>query len=697
MADDRDDHPSNAQTQRFGAGKDVLFGWLVGRAAADLGLAQVIAASEAQRNEQLKRLEESLLAQLQQLNKQQGAADDAAIDSAGIDELKAEIQNFTERLGWVESATQQTHHLGDTLKAEIASVENQIAGQQSRIESGNANFEQLEQSIGAKVRELEQQMGAAPSALDNLKAESGEVRSQLQSLADRVIGCELLAGTALTRAELEAERWRWTAEIDERVTTRTRELVNEIRDKIKVIDAIKLDQEAGAAELARLVQRLAVIEAATHEAAGESKAELGAQREASRSREGERKAAEKQLRERLDGLEQKLGAGDAWLREQWESAAKCHRQELDGLVARIEAIAKNVSDSKAADDAEQMRWKKAIDESFAARLVVVEDSLKDLRRLDEKQSVDDGDLKLAMHTLKERMAKMEFAAQQVQAMSAVDMRRAEQTAATVKSELTSFQGEVGEQFRKFHAPEVLLTALDEKFARKFDAVQSHIAQARQNSDDQAHHIQEFRSELQTLLRRISEAEAGAHQIHALMVNEREQNAQLRDTLRDEHEALRAQLGASRPNDMSLRDLDENFRRQIGALENQLSQRLRLLEQRDADFRELRPPDQIIDQRVAEISTPVAAIAPLAPLTAAATVGIDALRVEEEAAASSIAGKVHNRRQDATAELLESPLSEDILNSGNRDQLKQLQERISADIERARNELREKSGRWKVRR
>jgi hypothetical protein len=48
-------------------------------------------------------------------------------------------------------------------------------------------------------------------------------------------------------------------------------------------------------------------------------------------------------------------------------------------------------------------------------------------------------------------------------------------------------------------------------------------------------------------------------------------------------------------------------------------------------------------------------------------------------------------------VLESPLSNDILNSGNRDQLKLLQERISADIERARNELREKSGRWKVRR
>ena len=470
-------------------------------------------------------------------------------------------------------------------------------------------------------------MGAAPSAHDSLTSEIGEVRSQLQSVADRVIGCELLASTALTRAELEAERWRWTAEIDERVMTRIRELGDEIRDKVKVTDTVKLDQEAGAAELARLVQRLAGIEAAAHEAAGELKAEIGAQREASRSREGERKANEKHLRERLDGLEQKLGAAESRLREQSESAAQCHQQELDGLVARIEALAKNVSDSKAAAGAEQMQWKKDVEESFVARLVIVEDSLKDLRRHDEKQPAGDGDLKLAMHTLTERMAKVEFAAQQVQAMSAVEIQRAEQAAGALKSELTSFQAEVTEQFRKFPAPEVLLTALDEKFARKFDEVQSQITQTRQNSDNQDQHFQQIRSDLQTLLRRVSDAEAGAHQIHALMVNESEQNAQLRDGLRNEHEALRAQLSASRPNDMAIRDLEENFRRQIGVLENQLSQRLRLLEQRDADFREFRAPDQILGQPslVAEISTPVAAIAPLAPLTAAVTVGINALR------------------------------------------------------------------------
>ena len=63
MADTKNDQPLASQTIGAANGKDVLYGWLVGRAAADLGLAQAIAASESQRAEQIKRLEEALLGQ----------------------------------------------------------------------------------------------------------------------------------------------------------------------------------------------------------------------------------------------------------------------------------------------------------------------------------------------------------------------------------------------------------------------------------------------------------------------------------------------------------------------------------------------------------------------------------------------------------------------------------------------------------
>jgi hypothetical protein len=183
-----------------------------------------------------------------------------------------------------------------------------------------------------------------------------------------------------------------------------------------------------------------------------------------------------------------------------------------------------------------------------------------------------------------------------------------------------------------------------------------------------------------------------------MVNESEQNAQQRDGLRSEHDALRAQLNADREHGTAIQDLDENLRRQIGALERRLSQRLALLEQRDADFRQFMAAPQTRGQQslCAEIATPGFPAGPLPP-PVAVPVDINALGAQREASIRPNAPSADKPPQDAAANLLERPSSNDILNSGNRDQLKSLQERISADIERARNELREKSGRWKVRR
>ena len=78
MADEKNDQPFGGQTIGPANGKDVLYGWLVGRAAADLGLAQAIAASEAQRVEQIRRLEEALLGQMRELQNSQAGAGSAS-------------------------------------------------------------------------------------------------------------------------------------------------------------------------------------------------------------------------------------------------------------------------------------------------------------------------------------------------------------------------------------------------------------------------------------------------------------------------------------------------------------------------------------------------------------------------------------------------------------------------------------------
>jgi hypothetical protein len=94
VADDKNDQPLGSQTIGAANGKDVLYGWLVGRAAADLGLAQAIAASEAQRAEQIKRLEEALLGQMRELQNSKATVSGSFVDGAEVDRLKDQFQQL---------------------------------------------------------------------------------------------------------------------------------------------------------------------------------------------------------------------------------------------------------------------------------------------------------------------------------------------------------------------------------------------------------------------------------------------------------------------------------------------------------------------------------------------------------------------------------------------------------------------------
>jgi DNA repair exonuclease SbcCD ATPase subunit len=244
-------------------------------------------------------------------------------------------------------------------------------------------------------------------------------------------------------------------------------------------------------------------------------------------------------------------------------------------------------------------------------------------------------------------------------------------------------------------PDQSLKTIEDKFALKLDALQAQILQTQLASEDYGRQFLGLRSEIQTLVQRLSETESATQQTHALMVNECGQEAQWRDGLRSEHESLRAQVAAIQPNDNALRALEEGFQREIGALEDRLIQKWRLLEQQDADLRELKAQFQNFAQQSnpADAVLPVSPVTPFAP-TVAVPVDISALRAQREA---SSVGSIKAQPQSVVVGPVDNQEPSETLSNVNRDQLKQLQERLSADIERARNELREKSGRWKVRR
>jgi DNA repair exonuclease SbcCD ATPase subunit len=704
VADERNDKPSGAHEQNVGGGKDVLFGWLVGRAAADLGLAEAIAASEAQRAEQIKRLEETLLAQVRELQRQQSGASLSTLPVPEIGDLHGQIQSLTHRLGAVEESFQQAGQAGGLLEAEIAALTNQITNQRSQLDDRYLCFEQLAATLGAKVRDIEQRLSSRPQSIEISGSEIGELHNRLQNLADRITDIESASNPNAAAAERDAERARWTSEIDERSAARIRELGDEIREKLKSLFTLKDDLEASKMEAGALGSRIAAVEHDLRQVATEVKADFSAQQVAMRADQSRQQASEDFLKELDDRLSKQMGDLEVVVREKFQGV-DTHRSELGLVQAQVLSLSRQVADiasrseKDAAQAAAQARWAKDHEQTVAARLGAFADKLNE-QGTSESRSAELGSLRLELRALIERMGKMEFAAQQQQSATSAEARRSEQAANRLTGDFAAFKADLTEQLQNPKMPQALIQGLERTIDLKFQEMQKQIGETQKHSESGAEQLRELGRDLQTLAQRLANAESVSHRTHALMVNESEQTAQARDGLRLEIDSLQAQLSRSPWSDAGGQQIEEKLNIKIRELESQLAQKMRLLDYRDTEFRDLKTQVQSLSQRLPRVgvgSAPSLSQAPAiqAPVPSVVIpMDINALRASREDMVGASKQIAEDVAGGAPAEL-----QGDASASGgaNKDHMRHLQERISADIERARAELREKSGRWKVRR
>ena len=703
MADDRNDNPSSAQAQHLGGGKDVLFGWLVRRAAADLGLAEAIAASEAQRAEQIKQLEETLLAQVQELRGQQSGASSSALPGTELGDIHEKIQSLTHRLGSLEESSQHAGQAGGVLKAEIATLTNQITDQRAQVDEHYLRFERLAATLGAKVRDLEQQLSSRPQVAEISSSEIGELHSRLQNLAERISHIESASNPSAAAAERDAERARWTAEIDERTAARIRELGDEIREKLKSFVSLKSDLETSKTEGGALGSRIAEVEHDVRQVATELNAELSAQRAAMGAAQSRQHASEGFLKDLDDTLSKRMGDLEVAVREKLQGV-DAHRSELVAVQAQVFSLSQQVADlaSRSENDAAQAtaqaQWAKDHEQTVAARLGAFADRLNEQQRGSESRSAELGSVRLELRALVERMGKMEFAAQQVHSATSAETRRGEQTANRLTADFTALKAELAEQVQNLMTPQALIQGFERTISLKFQEIQKQIGDTQKHSESRDEQLRELGRDLQTLAQRLANAESVSHHTRALMVNESEQTAQLRDGLRAEIDSFQAQLSRSPWSDAAGQNIEENLNIKIRELESELAQKMRLLDYRDAEFRELKTQVQSLSQGLPRVGAalPLSQSPDVHPAVPSVVIPMDinALRARREELVGAISQPAEHASGGAPAEL-----QGDALASGgvNKDHMRQLQERISADIERARAELREKSGRWKVRR
>jgi hypothetical protein len=159
-----------------------------------------------------------------------------------------------------------------------------------------------------------------------------------------------------------------------------------------------------------------------------------------------------------------------------------------------------------------------------------------------------------------------------------------------------------------------------------------------------------------------------------MVNEAAQSEQLRVSVTRELATLQGQLVRWQSDGASIESLAEQLNARIVDVQNQWSQKWALLASRDAEIAEIKMQVQnlIGTSSAKNTGQPEAPNRPYSPI--GVTVGLSGLKTPPAGSESS--------------SLLQSY---DSASDGSKDQNKQLQQRISADIERVRAELKKRAG------
>lgn len=402
--DNNNDNPSD------GNGKDVLYGWLVGRAAADLGLAQALAASEAQRAEQFRRLESTLMGELRAL--QNGAGVTSASSSASGDHGLEE--NVAQRQSFFEAQQASLRHLEERLTARISALEtnrpeppdNDFTGSDAADLATNSDLSALENSLQGKLNGLQQEIREKAALLRLRDSELGDLRGNLVSMSERL---EKLASSQTPEAaaqEREAERLRWHREADERWTARLRELGDEIRGKLQTMTGAKVDQEQFRSEIAAL--KAALTE---QPQAQPSDALRGVEETLQRQIEGvhnqlaqnhlrahDAEEQVKALRAEIESLAQRHMQAEELVKQLQLQVSQDSAQIRGGLKADLAAIEAQLNERRARDAALQ-----SMEGALTARFEELQNHLAQRMTALERRDGEIQELKKLVQTLTQRL------------------------------------------------------------------------------------------------------------------------------------------------------------------------------------------------------------------------------------------------------------------------------------------------------
>jgi hypothetical protein len=740
--DDQNEHLNSAEPNGA-AGSDLLYGWLVGRAAADLGLAQALAVSESRRNDQFKRLEANLLAQVRELHQNQSGHAVSAEQLAAFDALKAQIERIDARqhdleagqisgesletmvqarLREFETQIEQQHaqdrgsRLGD-VKFELTLLADRIARAEFFTQQAQASAADEKTRIDERIADLVKQQSAALKAqiLDELRGEltlapgtenvEALLRKRVDELRDEMrqphagsayidkLQTEL-AALARRLAEVEAapdaaavlaqSQQRWRTESEQQVNLRLNELTEVVDAKLRDLDdGASNERNSQAAALATCFERLARLEDSTRVGTADLKAEICALK--TRLEEPAHKLASAE--QSIARIDQSVSARIGDLQDQLRLARRANESRDAEVNGQLTTLAETLShlaaqaDQQSDQESDLKQWQRQIERSLSARAHELENLLTRERERNEQRELETNQLKNDLSSALDRLVRIELATEQAHARSSEETQRATQSVHELKAEFAALKNDLTRQSEQ--QLQASAQALQTNFDSKFDALQTGLAAGQQDQRSGQALLNDFRSQFSLISQRLIETESNSQRTHALLVNEGEQTMQLYNSLLAQLAELQNQLAARQARDGQVESVIGELNARFEEIHGRLNENWTHATNRDGEIAELKSQMQNIQQQLAAkgaaaspangLLSPSLATAGLANVKAT----LDAMPVLTPAV------EVGTR----------APLMQSYVANGDavKDPKKQLQQRMSADIERVRAELRKRAG------
>ena len=532
-----------------GTSRDTLFDWLVKRAEADLEVARALATAEMQTVDHIKRLEATLINQINGFQNQILESREVEINA-----LKSDIFACTERVIRIERAEITGKVTKEFVHDTVSVLQKQLAALQDDLETRYSEFAKVADMSGAQIRALENQIAEKLEAITTTTRNTQHFNSQVQSLTDRVVHSESVSWESLTIAARTAEQL-------ERSTGILRQEIASVKTIFAQFTDSEFHQRVAKSTLEELAKHLGVqIE--------HIKAQLTEQHDARLAydaRFGHLDSGLAMLAERLAKTESV--SVEIYKRHQAEatSASTFHKNtadELTTLSAKVsecletQAAIRNLDSSLRARVEEWQHqaaqkfvlleshaagWDKTASDltaSLGAQVVAQEIRIEEQLRVLKSHLDECLRLGPVIEKLEQRLAETESVAQSAQFRANASATQADEFEDGVKSSIAALHRELATlagQRQAFQSPDEVMCAIQLKLGAKFDELQKELAVEREGFDHWVKGLREsFGSELSAMQARLSDRQSQIEHRYARL-------ERWEDTVKTNLECLEARL------------------------------------------------------------------------------------------------------------------------------------------------------------